>query len=224
MGRLVQPKGERGSLKWMQLAVGQRPPRVLDSLILPRLGGATRITWQSPLEEDGFAEYRDEAFLEKIGASALAPALAQFWPRRGPQWDGLATTDRDDVLLVEAKAHIAELCSPPSQASGSSLKSIEAALGETAASLGADMRVPWTDLFYQLTNRLAHLHFLRDRGAKAWLVLVNFVGDGEMGGPTSQAEWVTAYQIVWHVLGIPNRHKLAPFVLHVCADVKSLQP
>ena len=35
-------------------------------------------------------------------------SLSSFWPRRGPQWDGLARTGRGDLLLVEAKAHVAD--------------------------------------------------------------------------------------------------------------------
>jgi hypothetical protein len=202
------------------MAVNQDPPRNLDKLILSHLDGATSIEWKSPLFDDDFAEYRDEAFLRQIGEQHLADELARFWPRRGPQWDALAVSDAGDVLLVEAKAHIGELHSPPSGAEGESRKIIEKALQETAAALGANARIPWGTVFYQLTNRVAHLHFLRKTGIKAWLVLVNFVGDVEMKGPRTEAEWAAAYEIVWHVLGVPSRHALLSFIVHVCPDVR----
>jgi hypothetical protein len=219
MGRFIQPQGERGSLKWIQHAVNQKSG-YLDSLLLPTLEGATKISWKSPLASDEFAEYRDSAFLKRIKADALAGELTKFWPTRGPQWDALAVSDRGDRLLVEAKAHIEELCSPASQAAGTSREMIEAALSETAQYLGANQHAAWTTLFYQMANRLAHLYFLRKHGLNAWLVLINFVGDNEMSGPTSQAEWKAAYQIVWFVLGLPKSHKLSRYVIEIYPDIK----
>jgi hypothetical protein len=84
MGRVRQSVGKRGSLKWIQKAINQVPPRKLDELILPKLKGARSITWSSPIAADDHAEYRDGAFLEKIGTSNLTPELSRFWPNLGP--------------------------------------------------------------------------------------------------------------------------------------------
>ena len=81
---------------------------------------------------------------------------------------------------------------------------------------------PWTDAFYQLANRLAHLYFLRKHKRKAWLVLVNFVGDGEMQGPASAAEWRAAYKVAWHVLGIPDQNPLQRYIVHIYPDVADM--
>jgi len=217
-GRYPQPPGSRGSLKWIQRAVNLRP-EILAPEILRQIPRATRLSWKSPLEGDSVAEYRDAGFLERIGQGSLSTELASFWPARGPQWDALACTDSGDVLLVEAKAHIGELCSPPSQAGPQSLEKIEAALQETASYLGATNPQCWSTLFYQLTNRLAHLYFLRKHGVSAWLILVNFIGDDDMRGPQSAAEWKAAYQVVLHVLGLSARHKLAPYIFEVYPSV-----
>jgi hypothetical protein len=222
MGRFIQRHQDaRGSLKWIQHAVNQKSG-YLDSLLLPPLGGATKISWKSPLASDEFAEYRDSTFLNRIEADVLAGELTKFWPARGPQWDALAVSDRGDRLLVEAKAHIEELCSPASQAAGTSREMIEAALSQTAQYLGANQHAAWTTLFYQMANRLAHLYFLRKQGLNAWLVLINFVGDKEMFGPTSPAEWKAAYQIVWFVLGLPKSHKLSRYVIEIYPDIEVL--
>jgi hypothetical protein len=77
MGRFPQPSNGRGSLKWIQRAVNS-PSRLIDALILARLPSASRIEWLSPLEPDGFAEYRDAAFLERLGLAQHAEALAGF--------------------------------------------------------------------------------------------------------------------------------------------------
>ena len=221
MSRVPQPIGNRGSLKWIQLAINDHPT-VLDRVILPRLDGADPIHWKSLLRSDGFAEYRDVDFLNVLGLGHLSDALKNFWPTRGPQWDALGMRQSGDVLLIEAKAHLPEICSPPTQASEDSLAVIEKALSETASAMGAKPLAPWTDVFYQLANRLAHLHFLRSNGVSAWLVLVNFIGDADMKGPSHPAEWEAAYLVVLHVMGIKSDAPLMRFVLHACPDVKDL--
>jgi hypothetical protein len=216
--RAKQSLAKRGSQMWLQRLVNERPVD-LNSLLLPRLQPGASITWHSPLESDNYAEYRDTAFLKLVGAERLSSELAAFWPERGPQWDALATSQGGDILLVEAKAHVGELCSPSTQASQESRKKIEASLEKTASYLGANPCAPWSTAFYQLANRIAHLYLLRKHDLKAWLVLVNFVGDRAMEGPNSEAEWNAAYQVVWHVLGLPKRHKLAPYVIEIFPKV-----
>jgi hypothetical protein len=221
VGRFPQPSGGRGSLKWIQRAVND-PARPLDRPILAQLPGARCIEWRSPLAEDGCAEYRDGAFLDRLGLGDHRAALDGFWPARGPQWDALARTDAGDVLLVEAKAHVAELCSPPAQAGEASLARIRSALSETMRAAGAAPLADWHLAFYQLANRLAHLHFLRSRGIAAWLVLVNFVGDWDMEGPAEAGEWRAAYQVVWHVMGLGRRNPLVAHVIEVHPHVREL--
>lgn len=218
MGRFPQPVGARGSLKWIQIAVNEAPV-VLDQAILPKLGAASRIDWLSPVASDEFAEYRDGASLDRLQLAELGNALTDFWPLRGPQWDALGRSDAGDVILVEAKAHIAELCSPGTKAGEDSRRKISQALRETIEWLGAAPLAGWDVAFYQLANRLAHLHFLRSNGIPAWLVLVNFVGDAEMKGPKSREAWEAAYAVAWHVMGLGKRHKLSPYIVEVHPEV-----
>jgi hypothetical protein len=222
MTRVPQQKGVRGSLKWIQGAVNDRW-QSLEEPILANLQSAGSIEWVSPRESDDFAEYRDGAFLEVLGHSDLSAALKQFWPAGGPQWDALGRTDQGDILLVEAKAHVGEMCSPPTAASNFSRERIRQRLDEVALRLGARaMRAPWTDFFYQLGNRIAHLEFLRGQGVRAHLVLVNFLNDSDMGGPATPEAWRVAYQVAFHVMGIPKRHALSPFILDVYPDVRGV--
>ena len=172
---------------------------------------------------DDRAEYRDKAFLERVGLERLSGELEAFWPKRGPQWDALAVTDRNDVLLVEAKAHIRELCSSGSSAGPVSRARLVDALTQTAASLGATRRAPWQDTFYQLANRLAHLDFLRAQGVSTWLVLVNFVGDKEVGGPSTRNEWEAAYTVAHYAMGLPSNHRLSRYIIHLYPDVAHLK-
>jgi hypothetical protein len=192
----------------------------LNEPIINAIGKDQTIDWRSPIHIDGYAEYRDGSFLERVGLGSLQSQLATFWPSRGPQWDALGVTSGETVLLVEAKAHIAELCSPGSSASEASLNLIKLRLQETAEALGAKReRADWHIVFYQLANRLAHLRWLRDQGVDARLVLVNFLNDKEMAGPTSEAEWEAAYRVALHALGLSPRHRLAPYIIEVFPDV-----
>ena len=212
--RVVQPNGVRGSLKWLQHAVNRRPELLLHSAIGP-------VEWLSPLASDGHAEYRDRAFLRLIGHENLAEDLAAFWPARGPQWDALGRAG-NTVVLVEAKAHVKEMLSPPCSAGAASRARIESAFAETRADLGVSGGAPWIQVFYQLGNRIAHLWFLRSRGVDARLLLVSFVGDRDLAGPATAAEWEAAYQVAFHAIGLPPKHKLAAFIHHVHPDVEAL--
>lgn len=186
------------------------------------MNGANAIDWLSPLTNDDYAEYRDAEFLHRIGEADLAPELAKFWPQRGPQWDALGRTDRGDLLLVEAKAHIAEMLSPATQAGDTSRPLIEASLAETAKAMDAKPRAAWSDTFFQLANRFTHLHFLRRHNRPAWLVLVGFINDSDMSGPESAREWHAAYEVAMHVMGLGARHPLSRHVIHVHPDVTLL--
>lgn len=222
MARFVQSSDGRGSLRWMQRAVNESWPS-LNAPILAKLPHAHSVEWLSPLKSDDYAEYRDGAFLERIGRPELRPALADFWPPRGPQWDALGRSNAGDILLVEAKAHVAEICSPGTGAGPESRVWIERRLEELAAELGARSdRAAWTDFFYQICNRLAHLSFLRKQGAPAYLVFVNFLNDPDMKGPTTPETWQAASAIVSHVLGLPKRHALSRFIIQVYPDVTAI--
>ena len=220
MGRFSREQDVRGSEKWLRLAVKRAS---LDGPILEHMNGALSIRWVSPLETDGYSEYRDAAFLDKIACRQLSPRLADFWPAMGPQWDALGLSDKGDVLLVEAKAHVEEMCTNPCGAEAdTSLHKIEHALAVTQRACHAAPRASWTQLFYQLGNRLAHLYFLRNEGVDAWLVLVDFIGDVEMNGPMAPAEWDAAYAVAYHVMGLKPEAGLMQYVFHVRPDIKSL--
>jgi hypothetical protein len=70
-----------------------------------------------------------------------------------------------------------------------------------------------------MANRIAHLDFLRAHGVPSWLVFVNFLGDTEMGGPTTPEVWEAAYQVAFHVMGLRRDHPLSPFMIHVHPNV-----
>jgi hypothetical protein len=218
--RIEQPEGSRGSLKWIQRLVQQRPDLLNSQLeaagALP-LGSS--LTWVSPLKSDKFAEYRDADFLKQLGLSRLEAELRDFWPTRGPQWDGLATESSGKVYLFEAKAHALEMAST-CQAGDVSRKKIQRACDAAKKTLGADANADWLTGYYQYANRLAHLGFLRQRGIDAWLVFLYFTADTVMNGPESASAWHQHIDVAHRHLGLKQH---APWVVSVFQTVHELE-
>ena len=220
----------RGSQRWLQIAVNRCPDvinkAVIDALKLPPDEG---IEWLSPLETDTppFKEYRDAEFLGRLRVPLTKTPLEDFWPERGPAWDGLARTKSDRCLLIEAKANIPEFDSAPSAASSRSLEKIRQALDDTKKSLSVRQPVDWTKCFYQYANRLAHLYLLKDLNEiDAALVFVYFVGDTTVPGrkPVSREGWEAAIDLAHHHLGVrPNAPWMRENVFDVFIDVRDLK-
>ena len=226
------PAANRGSRKWLQVLVNCRP-ELLNDAIAQRLPGLPEdVDWLSPLAEDHYAEYRDQTFLDRLSSSGYyrKPTEAQsdltdFWPRFGPQWDGLAVTDRGQVILVEAKAHIPEMVIAPTQARGeSALLKIRESLGRVKGFVNSRAPADWSNSFYQYANRLAHLYWMREiNGHDAYLVNLFFVNDREMNGPGSVGEWQAAIRLQEVFLGVrqasQTNYALDPWVGAYSLDV-----
>jgi hypothetical protein len=184
------------------------------------------LEWLCPLRSSGYREYRDLDALKALGVPvSVQHSLADFWPRRGPVWDGLARSASGDLLLLEAKANIPELTSGRSQAGPESLKKITNRLRELREFLAPKSSAEWTHTFYQYANRLAFLYFLRNvNELPARLVFVYFVNARDVRGPASRAEWESALALMYAALGLPRRHALSPFIHNVFVDAEELEP
>ena len=213
-----------GSQRWLQVAVA-RAPEVLDEAF--REAGATEfdetLGWCSPLAATHFTEYRDERAFEALGIAEFpVKPLGEFWPRRGPVWDGLAVTSKKNFVMVEAKAHIPEVLSPPSQAGEASRKRILAALEEARRFYAPRSSKVWFEHFYQYCNRLAHQYFVsKVNQLPSKLVFLDFYGATEMNGPTTREEWKGATRLIHAFLDLPE--SLADQgVFHAYIDVQRL--
>lgn len=159
----TQPFAKAGSQRWLQVAVALAPAVLHDALVASgALAPGEYAEWVSPISVDGFREYRDDAVLRRVNSPPLAKrSLSEFWPRRGPVWDGLAIIKPGSFLLVEAKAHVAEAASPASRASPKSLDKIGEALAEARRFYTDGSVAAWDQVFYQYANRLAHHYLVR---------------------------------------------------------------
>ena len=224
MGRFSQTVGRKGSKKWIQRLINKKT-ELINSQIRKNLGllENEEICWLSPLEEDDYAEYRDQAFIEKLGVKLDKVSLEDFWPSGGPQWDALGRSGSSKLFLVEAKSHIQELVSSIQAEDKDSLKKISKSLKDTKNFLNSKAEIDWSSRFYQYTNRLAHLYLLRELNQlPAYLVFVYFINDKQMNGPRTVDEWKGAIKLLHSYLGI-GRHKLQKFMTEVFIDVKNLE-
>ncbi len=229
MGRKPQKLAEKGSKKWLQDLVNHCPEVLNRELVRQLKPTPNAIDWLSPLESDEYAEYLDDDFIDRLGIQLDQTPLKSFWPRSGPRWDGLGKTSSSQVLLVEAKAHIKELNSPATGARGRSLTKICESLESTKQFIRAKSAADWSTCFYQYTNRLAHLYFLREKnGVDAFLVFLCFLNAEEMAAadtivPKTREEWETSILLLERLLGIPSKHKLSPYIIHVFIDVREIE-
>lgn len=240
------PAANRGARRWLQALVNGGPAcrRALDAAIAERLPtGVGSIEWRSPLREDHYAEYSDQEFVERLLSAThsagvpglpspgqqLPHPLADFWPRFGPQWDGLAVVNTGQsartMLLVEAKSHIPEMAAAPAQARGEpAMQHIRQSLNAVRNFLEVRAAADWATAFYQYANRLAHLYWLRElNGVDAYLVNLFFLNDAELNGPRTAAEWQAASRLQEAFLGlrtgVPTGYALHPWVGAYCLEV-----
>lgn len=231
MGREVHktPVATKGSRKWLQILVNCCPELLEEQILCKLSPSANEVDWRSPLESDDYAEYYDQDFVDKLGLSLDSKPLGSFWPRSGPRWDGLGVTNKGQVLLVEAKAHVRELRTSMNATSDSSINRIMYSLSDTKAFMRADARAGWTRPFYQHANRLAHLYLLHVLNhVKAYLVNVYLLNDEDMKDPNTIVpqtirEWECAILTEEMALGIRSRHGLSSRIVNVFIDVEDIK-
>lgn len=217
-----QNQNGKGSLKDIQLLINQYPV-LLNKTLINKIESLKNddFKWLSPIKEKYFAEYSDNDFIELLNLKLETP-LVEFWPKSGPQWDALGKSKNGAVFLVEAKANIPEIVSPATKAGQKSRLLINKSLNETKLFLNINNDVDWSGKFYQYTNRLAHLYFLRViNGVDAYLVNIYFLNDKTVKGPKTKEEWEASIQVMKTYLGV-GRHKLSKYMIDVFIDVKEI--
>lgn len=188
----------------------------------------SNIYWKSPLEKCSkgeFYEYRDD-FLEVLDLEderykKAKENLREFWPKNGPQWDGLAVVNgingQKGFLLVEAKAHLDETKSDLKAVSNQSINKIKKSISRAQEYYGIETN-DWTKDYYQLGNRIAYLYFMNEiLKIPTWLVLINFT-DGEYK-KTELHEWLKHYNQIYTSMGINLNSKLLNNIIQIFVKV-----
>lgn len=219
--KVAQPKGEKGSLKWIQELINNNS-ELLNKKIQTHIKHDLSLTeWLSPKKEDGFTEYRDKDFLKVLGIEQYQSRLFDFWPKGGPQWDALGKTENNFYFIVEAKANIPELTSSCQATSEKSKEKIRNSIIRTKKFLNATSGKNWFNGFYQYANRLCHLYFLRELcGVNAYLILVYFCND-TTHIPTSIEQWKGAMKLQKHLMAL-TKHRLQKYVIEILIDIEEI--
>lgn len=125
--------------------------------------------------------------------------------------------------ISQSDASIPEIVSPGTGAQDKLLAQIENSISAVKQFMGVDQEIPWIGKLYQFANRLAHLYLLRElNGVDAYLVFVYFIGDDDVSGPSTIAEWKSAMTVVKRVFGISSRNPLNEYVSEVFIDISEL--
>ncbi len=224
MSRIKQPAGIKGSLKYIQNLINNYP-EIVNSCISNNFKDFAneKIEWLSPIKNDDYAEYRDSSFIKLLGLNTNEIQLEKFWPKGGPQWDALAKTESGKVILVEAKANISEISSSGTKAKKpQSIELIQKSLTEVKQFLEIINDIDWSKKYYQYTNRIAHLYYLRKVCKKeVYLINIYFVND-KYHISTAKHEFELAIEKLKMRFGIET-HQLDSFMCEIFIDVNELE-
>ena len=223
MPRRSRPSVTSRSEHWLRVAVNLYPG-ILNRSISDAFGWQDEaIEWKSPVQSDEYAEYYDQAFLDRLAVDDLVLPLRKFWPSGGPRWDGLARTASGKLILVEAKAYVEECVDYKSRASSDAARTIRKRLNQAQKAFGAAQDARWHSPLYQMANRLAHLHYLAGINEKdAYLIFLHFANAPDVPEPTSVEAWEGAIRLSRKCLGLTDS-KLLRRVADIVLDVRELQ-
>lgn len=148
------------------------------------------LVWLSPIENTDYEEYQiSETVVCNFLGLNNKKGYFDFWPRRQPQWDGIAIGKKSATLYIfEAKSHLSETKTDCSASSNDSKELIFSTISDIANNVYhvTDKKVittQWMKNNYQLANRLVFLQKMKELSSKACfyekvkLVLINFVND-----------------------------------------------
>lgn len=96
-------------------------------------------------------------------------------------------------------------------------------MSQTQKALGAAPSADWCDVFFQYSNRIAHLNWLHENNVTANLVFVSFLGDTQMKGPACAETWLAAFQLANYTLGLRQKHPLHRYIHHVMPNISELE-
>lgn len=140
----------------------------------------------------------------------------EFWPTgRGiHNWDAIGCIGKganQELLLLEAKAHVKEMKSDCGATSATSIEKITSAFDEVKPNLGARPDSDWFHQYYQAANRIAALHFLHREQVPAHVLFLYFLGDQSPNKdcPCDEDGWKPFIVEQWKHLDIAHGHSLS---------------
>ena len=219
-----EPKGSKGTMKCLVEEHEKEFSKLLNG----------NIEWISPTKAAGYKEFQlNKSILNWLGLPV--DALKDFWPERGPQWDGIALDYDNKILyLLEAKSHFSEISprSNNSDKSESNLQMIKESISDIKNYYGsnADIKDIWMDKYYQIANRLAFLKKMKKLSSEydeakykdVKLIFLNFENDPTWGKDIAvpKGGWNKKYDQIWKEMDIDKNQLEKEGVLKIDIDTE----
>jgi hypothetical protein len=155
--------------------------------------------------------------LEFLGTHReLQEQWSKFWPVGSGihNWDAVgwvSSNEGHEVLLVEAKAHVDEIKASCGAKDQQSINRIKRAFEDVKKDLKVSEEKDWMKPYYQFTNRVSVLYFLRKHDIPARLLFIYFVGDRPSQTrqcPRSVGEWEKILAAQAEYVGLTKGHIL----------------
>lgn len=161
-------------------------------------------------------QLNNKIIMDKLGLSRND--WKNFWPARQPQWDGiLVNENKNTIYLIEAKSHKGEIGGrySPKKPSDQQIKNRER-ISESIQKVAKyyDVQIEddnkfWLKTYYQIANRLAFQHKLKqllpDKTVK--LIFLNFIKDPTWGKKAVQTkdDWDKKYCDIFKEMGLDKK-------------------
>ncbi len=169
MSNTSRGEASKGSKFWMQQYVNDNNlTKILNDAL-----GLGNIKWLSPRKEEQYKEYSaindiKELSLENFNSKDV-------WPTsRLPQWDAIGINDKQEIILVEAKAHVSEIKNKFRSSSSINTKKVQKIIEEYFGNNSDKV----CNKYYQIANRIiVSKNIAKITGRKVYLVFLYFVND-----------------------------------------------
>lgn len=172
------------------------------------------VEWRSPIADKEYREYQDMLAIRHLrGPSPLYRPLNDFWPPRGPLWNGLGITTGEVRLLVEASTHLREGGMPEVYSTPEAINKVQSSLSAARAAFAPESEADWSGEHFQYASRLAFQLFLsRDNRMDSRLVFLHFTHTGNGQAPETIDDCQAAIAHIHAALGLPE--DLTSFGVH----------
>ncbi len=184
------------------------------------------LTWLSPLASQNYKEYQLSSLASQLG---IPNGSFSFWPKRQPQWDGIAIGGKGTLYLFEGKSHLGE--------TKSTLKSNnnvnKTLITNTFNSYWQQYRITdntiqqhWLKGNYQIANRIVFLNEMKKIHKNVKLVFLNFVNDPywltQNKVVVNKTVWDNHYDRIFKNMGINNNTTNIIILKYDCAQQQFL--
>ena len=226
--KIARMDRNKGSYKRMRLLIREENTHLLEK----EKSINDTLQWICPtLSDSKENQLNSSKILNEFKISAKD--FEGFWPKRQPQWDGIAYSKKTrTIYLFEAKSHRSEIrCGNKLDDSNNEKKqknydlkcnSLRNAMMEVVKN--SDYEKAWLHKYYQISNRITFLLKLKsicptEKIKDVKLIFLNFVNDPDWVPANKQmsfSQWEEKYKEIYKSMGLTKSrlNELGAFVIN----------